>query len=135
KEIVPLLDGVVRNAVAAERRAIGGPERFVAEGLVGDARPSAQRLGPLVHEPTQASRLEAGDERDLASLLGLEQSLELVGEPLLPRVPCHGLARHERAAVAVGMVEPLQRGLTANAESPRIHGMIGVPLELDQAAV
>src|SRR5207247_11455896 len=116
-------------------RAVGGAEGFVAQRLVGDARPRTQRLGPLVHEPAEAARLETGDESDLAPLLGLDQSLELVGKPLFRFIPRHGLARHERAAVTIRMIEALQRGLTSNAERPRIHGMIGIPLELDHAAV
>src|SRR5262247_3425468 len=71
-EVVRVLDGVVREADAAESGAIGRAERLVADGLVGDARPGPERLRPLVHELAEAARLETADEGDLAPLLALD---------------------------------------------------------------
>src|SRR5262249_30695250 len=135
QQIVRVLDGVVRDTVATERGAIGRPKRLVADGLVGDARPYPERPGPLVHELTEAARLETADEGDLAPLLALDEALELGDQRLLRLVPLRRLARDHGAAIAIGMIEPLQRRLASDAQGACVHGMVGIALELDDAAV
>ena len=61
----------------------------------------------------------------------LRERGELVGHLLLGLVPRRRLAADERAAEPIGMVEPLQRGLAADAErAARSPGESGLPSSL-----
>src|SRR5262249_29030380 len=128
-------DRVVRDRVAPERDAVGGAERLVAEGLVDDSRSRPQRAHPFVHEAAERTRFGAGHERDLATLTTFDQRGELLAKVLLGVVPADGLARGERSAHAVGVIEALQSRLTSNTQRSLVDAMMLVALELDDAAL
>ena len=128
-----LLEGVVRNRVATKCQLVRRPDRLVREGLEGHARPGAERLEEGVHEATEAPGLELGDERDARALAA--GGPEPGDERRLGRLPADGPAAEARAGEAVGMIEPLERGVAPQAERAATDGMVGVPLELGDAPV
>jgi hypothetical protein len=134
-QIAGLLDRILGNRVAAEGGAVGRADRLQPERLVGDAGPRAQRLRPLVEEAGEAARLEPGHQRDLPALLGAREGAELVGEDLLGGLPRRELPVHHGAPKAIRMVQPLERGVPADAETSPVDGMVGIALELDDTAV
>src|SRR5262249_52710886 len=134
-EIARFLDGVFRDGVPAERGAVGRADGFVPQGLVGDAGSGTEGLHQLVGDLRNRSALEPRDHGDLATLLRLHECAELVGPDLLGRIPRPGLAVHGAPAEAVGMIDTLEGGVTGDAECARVHRMIGVALELDDAAL
>src|SRR4029453_16320247 len=71
----------------------------------------------------------------LPPLAGLHKSADLVGHLLLGLVPGEGLARGERPAIAIGMVQALERRLAGDAERPTRPREARIALELDDAAV
>ena len=135
-----VLEGVVRDGVAAERLAIGG-----ADGLVGE-RLEHRRAGRAPRAWVQrskqgagAARFELGHQRDAPALAALAELADPLRHGLDRVVPCEG---PERAAVAalrtgepIGIVEPLEARLTAHAERALAHGMLGIALELDHPPV
>src|SRR5262249_49790306 len=105
----------------------------------GDARARAHALHPPIEEDRLAAILELRHDRDGASLPGLAQLTGLVGHELERLVPRH---RVQRVAVTplstgetVGVIDLLQRRLAAHAERALIDRMVGIPLELHDAAV
>ena len=124
---------VRRDGGRAERDPVPLTQRLERERLVGDV-PPADLLHPGVHQLPERAALEPSDECDAfaARLLHLRlQATDRVvpGEllPLSVRSPRH------RIGHAVGIVEPLQRGLAARAEPALVDRRLGVPLELDHA--
>ena len=135
KQIARLADGVVRNGVASEHGAIGCPQGLVPDRLVRHPRPRAEDADPLVHETPEGSRLEPAHQRDLPPLAGLHKGADLVGHLLLGLVPGEGLARGERPAIAIGMVQALESRLPCDAERPTRPREARIALELDDAAI
>ena len=64
-----------------------------------------------------------------------DEGADLVGHLLLGLVPGDGLARGERPAIAIGMVQALERRLPCDAERPTRPREARIALELDDAAV
>ena len=119
--------GAERQDVFRRRKVVGGktrvaesgpvafPQRLERERLVGHVA-SADLLGPFVHQLAEAAGLETGEEHD--PLAGRRAELALQRRHRL--FPGHGLEVARRATLhgardAVGVVEPLQGGLTARA--------------------
>ena len=134
-----VLEGVVRHDVAAEHLVIRRTDGLVAEWLEGDARARAHALHPPIEEDGLATILELSHDRDGASLPGLAQLTGLVGHELERLVPRHRLQRVAvtplRAGETVRVIDLLQRRLAAHAERALIDRMVGIPLELHDAAV
>jgi hypothetical protein len=134
-----VLEGVERDGVATEHGAARRADRLVAERLERDARARAERLGEAVHQRAQAARLELRDERHAAALAGPAGGGEPLADGLERLVPAE--RREDRAVAAlrsrdpIGMVEPLQRGLTADTEAAAVDRVVGIALELHDAAV
>src|SRR5262249_34126076 len=105
----------------------------------GDARARAHALHPPIEEDRLAAILELRHDRDGASLPGLAQLTGLVGHELERLVPRHRLQRVAvtplSAGETVGVIDLLQRRLAAHAERALIDRMVGIPLELHDAAV
>ena len=129
-----VLERVVRDRVATEGDAVGRPERLVSEGLERHARPSADRLDPRVEERAQAAVLELGDDGDRAPLPRFPELGDPVAHLRTRALPVYGPDTaplgHTRPREPVGVVEPLERRLAANAERAVIHWVLGAPLEL-----
>ena len=78
---------VGRHGVAAERRAIGGPDGFVAERLQRHARTGAERLPEAVQQCAEATVFELTDDGDRTTLVGATEGRELFNERLQRVVP------------------------------------------------
>jgi hypothetical protein len=132
-----VLEGVVGNGIAAERRAIRGAHRFVGERLDRHPPSRAQRPRPRVHESAQTAVLELGHEGDGSALAGRAHGGDLLADRLEGVVPADrrepGAVASLRAVEAIGMVESLERRLPAHAQRALAHGVIGIPLELHHA--
>ena len=135
EEVARLLDGVVRDGVPPEGRPVGRAQGFVAQGLVRDARARAQGPRPLVHEAAEAARLETAHQRDSSPLPPLDEGSQLVARLLLDIVQGRRFPAGLRAAESIRVIEALELGLAADAERASVDGMIGIALELDDAAV
>ena len=90
---------------------------------------------PVVHETPEGSGLEPAHQRDLPPLAGLHKGADLVGHLLLGLVPGEGLARGERPAIAIGMVQALESRLPCDAERPTRPREARIALELDDAPI
>src|SRR5438445_118377 len=112
---------------------------LVPEGVEGHARAHAEDLRPLVEERAQARGLELGHERDRLALARAPERGDLVRDDLLRCVPGRwrerGSVAEERSGEPVRMIKPLQRRLAARAQGPLADRVVGVPLELHDAAL
>jgi hypothetical protein len=125
----------VRNGVASEHRAIGRPQGLVPDRLVGHPGPRAEDADPVVHETPEGSGFESAHQRNLPPLASFHKGADLVGHLLLGLVPGEGLARGKGPAIAIGMVQALERRLAGDAERPTRPRKARIALELDDAAV
>ena len=133
-----VLERVIRDRVAVEREAVRGADRLIRERLQGHPRARAERLHPAVEQPAQAPVLELRHDGDRPALAAGSERTDLVRDDFPSGVPRGALESgaalaDQRARDPVGMIEPLERGLATHAERAGVDGMIGVPLELDDA--
>ncbi len=129
----------VREVVGRERRgpechAVAGPQRFEAERLVA-LPPAADLPHPLIDQVAEARLLGSGEEHDAVAA----RAGHLRAEPLNGAVPVDRLERaagtaDHRASQAVGIVQSLDRGLTAGAQAAVIDGRVRIAFELHGAA-
>ncbi len=103
------------------------------------ARREPERREPLIEESAEAARLVARSmkrRRRASGHAAQRRSAEQRRERGVPggRRQLAALPHH-RPAEAIGIVQPLQRGLAARAERAAVHRVLGIPLELDRAAV
>ena len=136
---------VLRNRIAAERHPVRSPDRLVCERLVPE--PSrAHRGRPLVDESIQRARHQGGHDRDASRPTGVASGLQLLDKDALgvvpadilePALPRHGVrvAPATRAGEAVGVVQPLQRCVTPDAQGSPVDRMVRVALDLHGAAL
>ena len=136
---------VVGDLPAPEDALVGGADRLVAERLVADpARPEGGR--PARDEPGEGAGQRRRDQRHAVAAARLVERLQPVDEILLRLFPRdrieHAPPRRrvgDAATVgpgdAIGVVQPLQRGLAPHAEPAAVDGVLGVALDLDRPAL
>ena len=135
QDVLRVREVVGRQRRRAESHPVAGTQRFEAERLVAQVA-ATHLLHPLSDEIAERRLLGAGQEHDPLAL----RLAHLGREPLDRAVPIdvfEGAAgvTHHRMRDAIGIVQPLQRGLSARAQPAAIDGGVGIALELDRAAL
>jgi hypothetical protein len=123
----------------AERGAVGRDRRQRRLGIVRQVRRQAEPGQPLIEERREASQLVLIDEGGVGGGAAAAHGAELLAQTCERLVPGgrHQLTTlaHHRRAPAIGVVEPLQRGLAARGERAAVGGMLRISLELDDPSV
>ena len=112
--------------------------RVVDARIVAEMRRHAEAGEPRVEESGETSGFVLVDENGVGGAAA-PCLVDLLSEQLERFVPANGLklsvAPHHRAAITIGVVQPLKSGLSASAQCAPIHRMVGIAFELDRAPV
>jgi hypothetical protein len=130
-------DGVPGDLVPAKGESAPLAQGLQSEGLEHHAVGRPRRREPLAAERVEAAGELRREEPHARTVPRVPERRHLVGERLEGGVPGDllesGAGLLHRAREAIGVVQPLERGLPAGAERAAVHGVLRVTLDLDGA--